>query len=532
MTTLLQSVSPSVRREAGVPPVLPLWQLVLLSGIIFWLYRSILIHLVLQWWKSPDFSHGFFVPLFSALVIWQDRKKLASLPVRPSWSGLAIAALGMCTLVVGQLGAELFLSRASLLILLAGLIVLFYGWTCFRALCFPWAFLFLMIPIPNIVLNQITFPLQLLASRVAAEILPVLGIPVLREGNVIVTSKMPLQVAEACSGIRSLMTLIALAIIYGYLMEKRRWVRWLLALASIPIAVAANSVRIVGTGLLVEYWNPELAEGNSHTFWGLIIFVISLVMLYALHGLINRFVPDGSRDASFKDRSTAPSGGTGMLANFAGNPQAHFVLSALMVLAVAIFLQVRVRNEVFPPRRPLRMFPSQLANWEGTDENIDSDTLEILGPGDYLRRTYQDAELHQPAVDLFIAYVPSQRAGDTLHSPRNCFPGAGWTPIQSRRVLLSMVSHAPFQANRLVFALGDSRQLILYWYWSHDRGVAGEYWSKYYLVTDSIKMNRSDGALVRLGTVIGPGETADEAEQRLLPFADRVLPLLHDYIPR
>jgi len=344
VTTLLQSVSPSVRREAGVSPLVPLWELVVLSGIILWLYRSILIHLVLQWWKSPDFSHGFFVPLFSALVIWQDRKKLASLPARPSWPGLAIAALAMCTLVVGQLGAELFLSRASLLILLAGLIVLFYGWTCFRALCFPWAFLFLMIPVPNIVLNQITFPLQLLASRVAAAVLPVLGIPVLREGNVIVTSKMPLHVAEACSGIRSLMTLIALAIIYGYLMEKRRWVRWLLAVASIPIAVAANSVRIIGTGLLVEYWNPELAEGNSHTLWGLIIFVISLVMLYSLHDLINRFVPDRSRDANFNDRSSAPSGRTGKLANFSGNSRVHFVLAALMVLAVAIFLQVRLRN--------------------------------------------------------------------------------------------------------------------------------------------------------------------------------------------
>ena len=144
-----------------------------------------------------------------------------------------------------------------------------------------------MIPIPTIIFNQITFPLQLLASRVSGLILPVLGVPVLREGNVINLPAMALEVAEACSGIRSLMSLVALAIIYGYLMEKRLWVRWVLALASVPIAVVANSVRIIGTGLLVQYWDPEKAEGYFHASWGWIIFVISLVMLYALHNVMS-----------------------------------------------------------------------------------------------------------------------------------------------------------------------------------------------------------------------------------------------------
>ena len=283
---MLQSDPLSVRREAGVVSAVPLWQLLVLSGIILWLYRSILIHLVGQWWHDPNFSHGFFVPLFSALVIWQERQRLSELPLRPSWSGLSVTALAMCILVVGQMGAELFLSRFSLVILLAGLIVLFCGWMYFRVLMFPWAFLILMIPIPAVIFNQITFPLQLLASRVSGLILPLLGVPVLREGNVINLPAMALEVAEACSGIRSLMSLIALAIIYGYLMEKRLWVRWVLAFASVPIAVAANSVRIIGTGLLVQYWDPEKAEGYFHASWGWIIFVISLVMLYTLHGLI------------------------------------------------------------------------------------------------------------------------------------------------------------------------------------------------------------------------------------------------------
>jgi exosortase len=149
-----------------------------------------------------------------------------------------------------------------------------------------------MIPIPTIVFNRITFPLQLLASKVAATVLPVLGVPILREGNVINLPSMALEVAEACSGIRSLMSLVTLAIIYGYLMEKRLWVRWLLALASVPIAVAANSIRIIGTGLLVQYWDAEKAEGYFHASWGWIIFVVSLLMLYAVHALVRVLFPE------------------------------------------------------------------------------------------------------------------------------------------------------------------------------------------------------------------------------------------------
>ncbi len=279
-----------MRRDTAYLPSFPLWQIVTLLAITVWLYGSILVHLVGQWWNSPDFSHGFFVPLFSAYVVWQERRRLASLPQRPSWSGLPIVAVAMCTLIVGQLGAELFLSRFSLLILLAGMIVLFGGWRYLRALSFPLAFLILMIPIPTIVFNQIAFPLQLLASQVASVILPWLGVPVLREGNVINLPSMPLEVAEACSGIRSLMSLVALSIIYGYLMEKRLWLRYLLALASVPIAVAANNVRIIGTGLLAQYWNPDMAQGYYHTSWGWLTFVISLLMLYGLHGLITKIL--------------------------------------------------------------------------------------------------------------------------------------------------------------------------------------------------------------------------------------------------
>ena len=262
------------------------WKTLVLLGLIGWLYVPILLPLIRQWWIDPNFSHGFLVPVFVAFVLWQNRTKLEAVPQEPSVWGLPIILFGIGTLVLGVFGAELFLSRISLILLVAGLVVFFHGWNMLRAVMFPLLFLILMIPIPAIILNQITLPLQFFASKLAAGSLPLCGVPVLREGNIINLPAMPLEVADACSGIRSLLSLTTLAVMYGYLLEPRVWLRVVLALASIPIAVAANGFRIFGTGLLVQYWDPDKAQGFFHEFSGWLIFVVSLALLFGVHWCI------------------------------------------------------------------------------------------------------------------------------------------------------------------------------------------------------------------------------------------------------
>jgi len=211
---------------------------------------------------------------------------------------------------------------------------------------------------------------------------------------------------------------------------------------------------------------------------------------------------------------------------------ARFIVAVVLLAGTALLLQARSRNEVFPPRAPLASFPEQLETWSGADVEITKEIRDVLGPGDFLLRIYRPEDRTKPDTDLFIAYFPSQRAGDTIHSPKNCLPGAGWTPIDSQRTTVSLEGHAPFVVNRYVIAKGTDRQLVLYWYWAHNRAVASEYWARVYLVTDSIRLNRSDGALVRITTRILPGETVDSAMQRVLPFAGKVVPLLDQYIPQ
>lgn len=209
----------------------------------------------------------------------------------------------------------------------------------------------------------------------------------------------------------------------------------------------------------------------------------------------------------------------------------RFALAAGLIAFTAILLQARGRTEIIPSRSPLSSFPKQLGDWKGKDIPLDKDTLDVLGPGDFLVRDYYAPDQPQP-TNLYIAYFPSQRTGDTIHSPKNCLPGAGWAPVQNSRITLVLPGHDPFPANRYVIAKGDAHQLVLYWYWAHDRGVASEYWAKFYLVKDSIRMNRSDGALVRIVTPMVSGETPDAAQERLFLFASNVVPLLDDYIPR
>jgi EpsI family protein len=214
------------------------------------------------------------------------------------------------------------------------------------------------------------------------------------------------------------------------------------------------------------------------------------------------------------------------------NSTLRFLIAAALLAVTAIFLHDRSRNEVVPVRQSFDTFPQQLGEWSGTDIPIPQDVLDVLGPGDFLLRVYQDDSGRNPDVDLFMAYFSSQRAGDTIHSPKHCLPGAGWSPIEASRISISSPGRAPFIANRYIIGKGAERQLVLYWYLAHDRAMASEYLAKFYLVADSIRMNRSDGSLVRVTTPLRSGESADAAQVRLLAFAAKVVPVLNDFVPR
>jgi exosortase len=264
------------------------------AAIIFllaaWLYAPFVLGLARQWWRDPNYTHGFFVPVFALFLLWERRAKLAALRIQPAWSGLVMLLFALRALILGTNKSEFLLYRISVLLFIAGVVVFLAGWKYLAAISFPLVFLVLMIP-SSTLLEQITFPLQIIASKSASFLLMLAGVPAFREGNIIFLPTARLEVAEACSGIRSLFSLLTLTIVYGYLAETRIGVRVLLALMAVPISILANALRIAFTGLLVENWGIERAQGTIHMLSGWLVFAASLALVFLLHRLLQILWP-------------------------------------------------------------------------------------------------------------------------------------------------------------------------------------------------------------------------------------------------
>jgi len=257
-------------------------------ALMYWHVFAKLVH---DWWTDDNYSHVFLIIPIALYLAWERRRAFADAPLRLSIFGLIVVIGSIAVLLAGILGAELFLTRISILGTVAGSVLFLFGWRRLRILAFPLAFLFLMIPLPAIIFNQIAFPLQLFASRVGELALTTVDIPVLREGNVLILANTSLEVAEACSGIRSLVSLLTLGIVFGYFADQRGWVRALIALSTIPIAVITNGARVAGTGVAAHQFGPGAAEGFLHEFSGWVIFVLAFMMIITLQWLLVRLVP-------------------------------------------------------------------------------------------------------------------------------------------------------------------------------------------------------------------------------------------------
>jgi exosortase len=266
----------------------------LTAGFVL-VYWQVLVRLVDAWTNDGNYSHGFLIIPLACYLVWERRVRLLETAVRPSWFGLVVFAGGILLLLAGLLGSELFVSRVSLIVTLTGTLLFLFGWAHLRILAFPMAMLFLMIPIPAIIFNQIAFPLQLLASQVGETAIAASNIPVLREGNVLILANTSLEVAEACSGIRSLVSLITLGIVYGYFIDSRTWVRLLIVASAVPVAIFSNGARVAGTGIAAHWIGPQAAEGFLHEFSGWVVFIVAFLLILAIRAIIVRIAPEPPR---------------------------------------------------------------------------------------------------------------------------------------------------------------------------------------------------------------------------------------------
>ena len=529
------SSSKGKSKYAWIPPAV--------GFVILFVYSSVLWTLARQWWSDENYSHGLLVPFVIALIIWQDKARLSKqIENGRIGLGIAIVLLGLMLLFAGTLGAELFTQRISLIFVIAGTIVYFFGSRILSFLSVPFLLLLLSIPIPQIILNKIAFPLQLLATRSAEQGLTILGIASTRKGNVIdlipigYSAPVSLEVVEACSGIRSLITLITLGVILAYFtrnLDNDRGPRFyrnydflrgvLLVALAIPIALVTNASRVLITGIATYFYGQSVLDNWWHDAFGWIAFISALALLLFANSLARKFLVS-VRERSSRELSYAPLSSTGTTYARAS------VLMALLLTGGLLINWLQMRAETPVERVPLVEFPTKLgeAFRPTADKRFSPATEEVLRASDYVMRDYIDPPRR---FNLYIGYYATQRTGATYHSPQNCLPGSGWVMSNGGEVEFDSPKGRRILANRYVVQNGKTRQVMIYWYQGRGRTTASEYWDKLYTVIDSVTVGRTDGSMVRIMTPIYEGENDEIAFTAAKELSRHVADSLGAFVP-
>jgi len=488
-------------------------------------------NLIKRWNLQEEYSHGFLIPLVTAYLIWQRKDLLKTLEFTPTWWPVGLVVAGLIVAVIGEISALYILIHFSIILILLALTWSAMGWRAFKFVLIPLGLLAFAIPLPYFLEATLTADLQLISSKLGVGFIRLFNIPVFLEGNVIDLGGYQLQVVEACSGLRYLYPLMGVGFIVVYLYQAALWKRALIFLTTIPITILMNSLRIGVIGVLVEYWGEGMAEGFLHYFEGWIIFIACLAILLGEMWLLNRF---SKTPQSLGQVFVMPSGPN--LEDVEAErrtrelPKPFVACTVLVLLSFIIVQAIDTRNEVIPEREKFVTFPLYFDGWAGQQDNLQPIVYDKLKLTDYVLNNYTKGT--STPVNLYVAYYASQRKGASPHSPRVCVPGGGWSITDLKRVNVDLEDHdGSVKVNRAVIQNGLNKQLVYYWFKQRGRDIASEYWMKWYLLSDSIITNRTDGSLVRLVTPIAPNEKEMDAEKRLKEFLTAVNPMLNDYIP-
>jgi len=487
--------------------------------------------LVVRWDKQEEYSHGYLIPLVSAYLIWQRRDFLKTLEFKPTWFPVILVAIGILISAIGEITAIYVLIHFSLILIILAMAWALMGWNAFKYVMIPLALLAFAIPLPYFLEAALTADLQLISSKLGVGFIRLFGIPVYAEGNVIDLGIYQLQVVEACSGLRYLYPLMGVGFIVVYLYQVEFWKRALVFLSTIPITIFMNSFRIGVIGILVDNWGIGMAEGFLHYFEGWIIFIACLSILVVEMWLLNKV---GKRPASFAASFSMPASPELPAENVEQRtreiPKPFIACLVLVALSLGVIKSIDSRAEVIPDREQFVGFPLYFNDWRGEQENLQQIVTEKLALTDYLLNNYRRNS--GPPVNFYVAYYASQRKGISPHSPRVCVPGGGWSITDIQRTMIDVDGReTPLNINRAIVQNGRNRQLVYYWFKQRGRDMSNEYWMKWYLLTDSLSMNRTDGSLVRLTTPILPSEKDADAERRLNSFLADIDGMLNDYVP-
>jgi exosortase D (VPLPA-CTERM-specific) len=482
------------------------------------------------WETQEEYSFGYMIPFVTLYLLWQKRGSLMAISFSGSWVGTVLVLLALLLLWIGKLATLGTIVQYAFLMSVVGLTLSYTGWSAFRVIAMPLVILAFMVPLPNYFLRELSQVLQLLSSQIGVLIIRAFGISVYLEGNVIDLGALKLQVVEACSGLRYLIPLMAIGFIACYLFRAPFWKRAVLFLSTIPITVLMNSVRIGLIGILVEYFGKSMAEGFLHDFEGWVVFMVCTGILIVEILLLAKI---GNPGARLSDVFLLES------AVLEKNGQAHqrkltlsFMVAAGLVTIAAIAIQL-MPSPVYelPQRKSFSEFPLSVGEWRGTLDQIAPEYLQLLQLDDYVLADFSSRT--NASANFYVSYYATQANGNSAHSPRACIPGDGWEIVdfKDRENSRVIVNGQSLRFNRVVIRKGENRQLVYYWFQQRGRISTNEYVVKLQVFWDAITRHRTDGAMVRLVTRLGPGESDEVGDRVLEDFAKVVVSELESYIP-
>jgi len=514
------------------------------TGGLFWLALATLgaavffadgLNALLVAWQLPEYSHGPLIPVLSGLLFLRQLKTvpIESGPVQNRWVGVTVLVFA---LVIGSLGRLANISDIvayALILWVAGMLLISFGWKQGRQFWPPVLHLVYMLPLPGVVYYKLSTFLQFISSELGVIFLQGLQVPVFLDGNIIDLGVYKLQVAEACSGLRYLFPILSFSYIFAVLYKGPMWHKAVLLISAAPIVVVMNSVRIAVAGYMVNNYGLDWIEGLSHFFDGWVIFVISIILLFILTRIMLIFQPVKMSLAQSLDLDTDGLGTQFMRLRLV-EPSRAMITAAMLVVGATLAWQAlpeRTLQEI--DRESFALFPRQLGDWQqsGPPQSLEASVAVVLGADDYRSVTFA-----KPGADvgigLFMAWYNDQSQGG-VHSPEICLPGSGWEIAWLERsdVTQQMDWDTPFNINRAIIQNGETRMLVYYWFEQKGRKVAWDFAAKFYLLVDAITTGRSDGALVRLTTLIASGENDDDAEARLNEVLVELMPQLPRFVP-
>jgi exosortase D (VPLPA-CTERM-specific) len=505
------------------------WRLVMITVAYLFFYYPTLSGLWPVWLTSGEYSYALAIPFVSGYVIWKRKRQIAAVPVKTFWPAAAVIAVFWLISLYGILGSSPSAVRPAAVLVLLAIVFFCYGRYLFRLLAFPLVFLFFMLPLPTVVDTGIAVPLLFFSTRLGELLLRVAGVSVYVEGNIIDLGVTQLQVVDACSGLRYLLPLAALGVIYAFFREKTRWRQALLVLATVPIAVLSNGVRIAVTGYLAQNYGPDRAEGFFHGFSGWLIFVFAVLLLMLLHAALRRGeapqLPLKAHDLTTQRPNLAD------VRTFPAVSKAAAAVTVILLLTGGV-LAVMVAK--LPPVRlpeAVGSFPLALDQWQGRAETLDSRIVALSGAEEAFNAAYFSPS--GEIVSLYMGYrgSPFTESENFFHSPDVCLPSLGWKTVESgNHVIQAVPGFGRLRVSKMLIEKTGVRQLVYYWFQTRNRTSSNVHLNRLHLSLHALARDNTYDFFVRPITPLGALEPISSAEERLDGFVRSLMAAMGPFL--